>query len=231
MKVRAAILVLALLPVGAATTALGATKPKPKPLPKVCNLIVDDAGDEKYNGAVPGDGNDDIVSGDLSSNGKVITGVLRLAALAQPDPMSPLGEGYFLEFSAKGADNTLFLSARTYPTGTKYVFGYSAADPTSGINTSYTIGTATGSVDTAKKEVHITAPNAGFAPAGTKLTLGTKLLGPAATSYRIVGQAVVPSQSVGGQRVPIGGLLLPFDTASSSKSYVVGQASCVTPGK
>lgn len=230
MKVRAAILVLALLPVGAATTAVAATKPKPKPLPKVCNLIQDDKGDAKYNGAVPGDGNDDILSGDISSNGKVITGVLRMSALAQPDPMSPLGQAYFVDFNAKGAENTLFLSARTYPTGTKYVFGYSAVDPTSKLNTSYTIGAATGSIDTAKKEVHITAPNAGFAPAGSKLVLGTKLLGPTATTWRIVGQSVVPSQNVAGQRAPLGGLLLPFDTASSSKSYVIGQASCVKAG-
>jgi hypothetical protein len=226
MKLRATILVVSLLPLGAATSALAVTKPAAKP---VCNIIKDASGDAEYNGAVPGDGNDDIVSADVASDGKKITAVLRLAALAQPDPMAPLGQGFFVEFGAKGSDSNLFLSARTYPTGTKYVFGYSAPDPNTGINTSYTIGDATGSIDTAKKQVRITAVNSAFAPAGSKLTKGTKLLVPTATTYRIAGQGLVPSQSVAGTRVPIGGLLLPFDDASG-KTYTVGTLSCVKPG-
>jgi hypothetical protein len=226
MKVRAVLLVLALLPVGAASSALAVTRPKPKP---VCNIMVDDTGDASYNN-VPGDGNDDIVSGDLASNGKTITAVIRLASLAQPDPMAPTGQGFFVRWNAKGSDNQLFLSARTFPTGTQFAYGYSGADPTSGINTSYTLGAATGVVDTAKKEIRISAPNASFAAAGSKLPLNTKLLSPVAEAYRIAGQGVVPSQTVGGQRVPIGGLLLMFDDAAG-KSYVVGTPSCVTPGK
>jgi hypothetical protein len=225
MKVRATILVLSLLPVGAAATATAATKPTAKP---VCQIIKDAAGDAEYNGAVPGSDGDDITSADLASDGKKITAVLRLAAVSASDPSAPLGRGYFIEFGAKGSDSDLFLSARTYPTGTKYVFGYSAPDPNTGINTSYTIGDATGSVSPEKSEVRITAPNAGFAPSGTKLPKNTKLLTPTATVYRIVGQGLVPSQSVGGQRVPIGGFLLPFDDATG-KNYVVGAASCVKP--
>jgi hypothetical protein len=223
MKVRAALLIVSLLPLGAAASAVAATKPKP-----VCQIIKDAAGDAEYNGAVPGADGDDLTSADLASDGKKITAVLRLAAVAANDPMAPLGRGYFVEFGAKGSDSNLFLSARPYPTGTKFVYGYSAPDPNTGINTSYTIGDATGSVSPEKKEVRITAPNTGFAPSGTKLPKNTKLLTPTATVYRIAGQGLVPSQSVAGQRVPIGGLLLPFDDATG-KNYTVGALSCVKP--
>ena len=225
MKVRAAVLAVALLPLAATTSALAVTKPAPK---QVCHIVTDATGDASYNN-VPGDGNDDIVSGDLASDGKTLTVVLRLAALAEPDPTSPFGQGFFMRFNAKGSDNQLFMSARTFPTGTAFAYGYSGADPTSGINTSYTLGAATGVIDTAKKEVRISAPNAAFSAAGVKLLKGTKLTLPSAETYHIVGQGLVPSQSVGGQRVPIGGLLLQFDGATG-KSYVIGTPSCVKLG-
>jgi hypothetical protein len=225
MKVRAALLVLALLPTGAATTALAATKAKPvKP---VCNLVTDPSGDAGVS-PVPGDANDDILSADVASDGKKITAVLRMAAMAQPDP-AVLGRALTMEFSARGSENLLFLSARTYPTGTKYLFGYTAPDPKTNVTTRYTIGEATGSLNPAKKEVRITAPNAAFAPSGTKLPKATKLLALTASSDRILGQGAVPSQEVGGQRVTIGGLTLQFDDASG-KTYVVGTLSCVKPG-
>ena len=227
MKVRAALLIVALLPVGAASHAWGVSKPKAKP---VCQIIKDATGDAAYNGAVPGDGNDDVVSGDLASDGKTITGVIRLAALSQPDPMAPFGQGFFVRFTPKGTDKVLFVSARTYPTGTTFVYGYAAPDPNTGVNTSYTLGTAKGVLDTARKEVRISAPVAGFVPAQVKLVKGLKLLSPTADTWRIVGQGVVPSQEVGGARVPIGGLLLPFDDATGP-AYVVGTPSCVKPGK
>jgi hypothetical protein len=225
MKIRATVLIVALLPLGAATTALAATKPTAKP---VCQIIKDAAGDAEYNGAVPGADGDDLTSADIASDGKKITAVLRMAAVSANDPAAPLGRGYFITFGAKGSDNDLFLSARTYPTGTKFIYGYSAPDPKTGKNTTYTIGEATGSFSPENKEVRITAPNAAFAPAGTKLPKNTKLLTPAATIYRIAGQGLVPSQEVAGTRVPIGGLLLPFDDATG-KNYVVGSASCVKP--
>jgi hypothetical protein len=226
MKVRAVLLVLALLPTGAATSALAATRAKPAPKP-VCNLVTDATGDSGID-PVPGDANDDIVSADIASDGKKLTAVLRMAAMAQPDP-AVLGRALSMEFTAKGSENLLFLAARTYPTGTKYLFGYTADDPNTGVTTRYTIGEAVGSVDPAKKEVRITAPNAAFAPSGTKLVKGTKLSALTASSDRIFGQGVVPSQEVGGQRAPLGGLTLRFDDATG-KSYVVGTLSCVKPG-
>jgi hypothetical protein len=228
MKVRAVLLVLALLPTGAATSALAATKAKPvKP---VCNVIKDDTGDAALAGAVPGGADDDIVSADLSSDGKTVTAVVRMAALSANDPQSPLGRNYIVLFAAKGAEKLLFLSARTYPTGTQYVFGYQTDDETLPITISRPIGNASGFVDLAKKEVHISAPNAGFAPAGSKLPKATKLHSLEVRSYRMAGQGVVPSQEVGGQWVPVGGLSELFDDATGT-GYVVGTPSCVKPGK
>lgn len=227
MKTSAVVLAATLVASGAGSGALAATRPKPKP---VCQIIKDATGDAQYNGVVPGDGDDDIVSGDVSSDGKTVTAVLRLAALSGTDPQSPLGHNYIVTFGAHGADNTLFLAARTYATGTKYIFGYQTTDPTLPLNISRPIGDATGFVDLAKKEVHISAPNAAFAPAGTKLPRGSKLLGVGALSYRMVGQGVVPSQDAGGHWVPLGGVSEQFDDASGT-SYVVGTPSCVKPGK
>jgi hypothetical protein len=226
MKVRAIVLVFSLLPLGAATSALAVTKPKVKP---VCQIIKDGSGDAAYNGVLPGDGNDDVVSGDLASDGKTVTGVIRLAALAQPDPMAPFGQGFFVRFTPKGTDKVLFVSARTYPQGTAFVYGYAAPDPNTGVNTSYTLGTATGVVDTAKKEVRVSAPAAGFSAAQVKLVKGLKLLSPTADTWRLVGQGLVPSQEVGGTRVPLGGVLLPFDDATGP-AYVIGTPSCVKLG-
>ena len=224
MKTRAVLLALplALLSTGGALTVADAAKAP------VCNIVTDPAGDAGLS-AVPGEGNDDIVSADVASDGKTITGVLRLAALDANDPMAPFGHNYIVNFSAKGVENPLFLAARTYPTGTKFIFGYQSTDPTLPLNISYPIGDATGVVDLAKKEIRVSAPNAGFAPAGSKLTLGTKLLGVGALSYRIAGQGLVPSQSVGGHFVPLGGLSEQFDKAEGG-NYVVGTPSCVKPG-
>jgi len=224
MKARPVLLVLALLAPAIGPAAEAATRPRPKP---VCQIIKDAPGDATYNN-VPGDGNDDIVSGDLASDGRTVTGVLRLAALAQPDPAAPLGQAFFVRFSPRGSDKLLFLSARTFPSGTTYSFGYSADDPNTGINTSYTLGAAKGVVDSAKKEVRVTVPVTAFKAAGVSLVKGLKLLTPTAETYRIVGQGVVPSQEVGPARVPLGGVLLPFDEASGA-AYVVGTPSCARP--
>lgn len=228
MKTTTVLLALAVAATCAAPGAAAATKAKPK-VKSVCTIIKDDVGDASYNN-VPGDGNDDVLSGDLASDAKNITGVIRLGALAQPDPMAPLGQGFFVRFTPRGTDKVLFVSARTYPQGPAFVYGYSADDPATGVNTSYTIGTATGVIDTAKKEVRITAPLSGFKAAEVKLVPGLKMLSLTAETYRMAGQGFVPSQTVGGQRVPLGGFLLQFDEGTGT-SYVLGTPSCVKVGK
>jgi hypothetical protein len=127
----------------------------------------------------------------------------------------------------------MFMSARTYPQGMKYVYGYQAEDPNTGVNTNYALGDAAGAVDTAKGEIHISVPVKGFVDgAKAKLAPGAKLAGLSATVDRIVGQGFVPSQSPapGAPRVPLGGFLLAFDDAAGG-TYVMGTPSCVAVGK
>ena len=227
MKTRATLLAASLLVAAGTVAATAAPAAKP-----VCNLVVDEKGDAVYNN-VPGADGDDIVSADVASDAKTITAVLRTAALPASDPQAPLGRGYFVLFTAPGSQDLLFLSARTYPQGTQFVYGYQAADPNTGVNTSYTLGTATGVVDSAKAEVRMSAPIKAFVDgAKAKLAKGAKLSGLAAQTYRIAGQGIVPSQTPvpGGPRVPLGGLLMPFDDAAGG-SYVMGSKSCVVVGK
>lgn len=219
MKVRAALLVVSLLPLGVASASLAAT---PK---KVCNIVTDPKGDAQLEG-VPGNDNDDILSADIATDGKNLTAVVRMAGMAAADPMAPFGRHYLVQFEAKGADTTLFLAARTYPTGTQYVYGYSGTNLV--LNTSYVQGDAKGSIDTAKHEVRITVPNKVFASHGAKFPKGSKIA-PTITVYRMLGQGVVRSQQVGPAYVPVGGLSEAFDDAAG-KSYVVGTPSCVKPG-
>ena len=219
MKLRTALLALTLLPVGIATTAQAAAKP-------LCQAVKDAAGDAALE-AVPGNANDDILSADLASDGKLLTAVVRMGGVDTADPEAPLGRHYLVQLDAKGGDTTLFLSARTYPTGTQFLYGYSGTNVV--LSTSYVMGQAKGFIDAAKKEVHITVPVSVFASHGAKFLKGTKVT-PTITVYRMMGQGVVPSQQVRPAYVPLGGVSEAFDNASG-KSYVVGTRTCVTPGK
>lgn len=208
-------------------TALGAvpaSAAKPKAPAKACNLIVDDAGDATPEPGVPSDDSLDIVGGDFASNGKKLTGVIKLKALQQQNPRSPLGQVYFAIFTVKGLADTLTLSATLAPSGTQYHFGYQGVDPTSGLNTSYTIGTATGKIT--GSEIKITAEVAKF-PQKAKLKNGVAVTSLVAESRNLLGQRAVPSQNVGPVRVPLGGLTLLADDADGKK-YTLGTPSCVT---
>lgn len=231
MKTRACLLATTVVltgGVGAAGLVPSALAAHAKP---VCNLVVDPAGDAEVAG-VPGGSGDDILSGDFASDGVLLTGVVRMAGLSANDPEWLNGRAYFAEFTAPGSKDVLFLQARAYPTGVIYSYGYSGVDPTSGVNTSYTLGAATGVVDVAKKEVRITAPVKGFVDgAKAKIAKGAKIGGLGTRVYRQGGQGLVPSQTVGGVRVPVGGLNLLLDEAAGTGSYVLGTASCVAVGK
>jgi hypothetical protein len=227
MKARVALLAMSLLVTGGVGAVSSASAKTVKP---VCDLVQDAKGDAGYN-HVPGNNSDDIVSADVASNSTTITGVLRTAGLTVPDPEAPLGRNYTVLFTAPGSADVLYLSARTYPQGTQFFYGYQAVDPSTTVKTNYSLGSATGVVDTAKGEVHVSVPVKSFvAGAKAKLAPGAKLTGLEATVDRIVGQGFVPSQNVGPQRVPFGGLLLPFDDATGG-SYVMGTPSCVVVGK
>jgi hypothetical protein len=225
MKARALLLSTSLVLAGFAGVATAAPKAKP-----VCNLVADATGDANLGGA-PGGAGDDIVSADIATDAKTLTGVVRMAGLAANDPEWLNGRAYFAEFTAPGSADVLFVQARAYPTGTIWSYGYSGVDPTSGINTSYTLGSATGVIDEAKKEVRISAPVKGFVDgAKAKIGPGVKLKGLGARVYRQGGQGLVPSQEVAGTRVPLSGLNVLLDDAAGG-TYVMGTPSCVAVGK
>jgi hypothetical protein len=194
--------------------------------PKACNLIVDDKGDSAAS-AVPGDESVDILSGDLASNAKTVSGAIRLSKLTNPNPQAPFGQVYFILFSVKGSPDTLTLSATLSPAGTQFKYGYEGVDPNTGVNTSYTLGDAQGTVS--GNEIRIWADIAKFPQAKLiKPNVKTTLL--EAEARRMYGQRFVPSQEAGGVRVPLGGVTLVFDEAAG-KSYYFGQSSCLPVGK
>lgn len=234
MKAQVTLLAAALVIGGAgyASAAPAKAKAKPKPVAPVCNLVVDEKGDAKYNN-VPGAAGDDIVTADLANDATTITGVVRLAGMSANDPQAPLGRNYSVLFTAPGSADLLFMSARTYPQGPKFVYGYQAEDPNTGVNTNFSLGDASGVVDLAKGEVRISVPIKGYVDgAKAKLAPGAKLAGLTASVDRIGGQGFVPSQVLvpGTPRVPLGGFLLPFDNATGG-SYLMGTPSCVAVGK
>lgn len=227
MKTRVALLATSLLVTGGVGAASAASAKTTKP---VCNLIQDAKGDSGVS-PVPGSDGDDIVSADIANDATTITAVVRVAALTLPDPQAPLGRSYSVLFTAPGSSDLLYVAARTYPQGTKYIYGYQAVDPSTTVTTNYTLGDATGAVDTAKGEIHISVPIKAFVDgAKAKLAKGAKLVGLEASVDRIYGQGVVPSQNVGPQRVPLGGVTLRFDDATGG-SYIMGTPSCVAVGK
>jgi hypothetical protein len=194
---------------------------------KACKLITDDAGDSVYNN-VPGDDSVDIVGGDFASNAKKITAIVRVKQFTDPDPQSPLGQIYFVVFTVRGVPDELTLSANFLPNGVSYKYGYQGTDPASGLNTSYTLGDATGT--RVGNEIRISVDVAKY-PQAKKMKVGTAVTAITAEARRLHGQRVVPSQDTPvGVRAPLGGVTTTWDDAAGKK-YTLGAPSCVAVGK
>jgi hypothetical protein len=209
LKLARPALCLALVASVSAAGAAGAvTKPKPKP---VCNLITDPKGDSSLTTAQqlpPAEDGLDVVGGDIAGNAKQLTAVIRLASVAVPQS-APLGYGTVYTFRAPDSTTDLYFRYASSPAfGNTAEFGYD--DDTNGLTS---LGTADVKVDTAKNEIHLTAPTSGFDGHGT-IKPGTKL-----------GEMTIKTSRDGVV------FLLYADEAAASKSYTVGTLSCVTPGK
>ena len=206
MRARPA-LALALLPALLAAGAATAAPAKAKP---VCDLIKDAAGD----GAVVTASADlDILSGDLASDGKKITAVLRLAGdPSAANPQALGGKNYYVSFTAGGQPQ--FLAAEFAPVlGATYSTGFEEDVNGVGNKTSDT-EPATGKVD--GNVITITAPLSAFGGRAS-LKPGKKLSGLTAEVFALVGTGAT------------GGLLALADDATGS-GYTAGAASCVKPG-
>jgi hypothetical protein len=207
------------------------------PAKRVCNLQTDDKGDPVARLPVPlpapgvpvpaaADG-DDIVTADIASSRDTITAVIRPAALAATDPVAPFGRNYVLVFSSPGSLGELFLGVRTFPTGPVFSFGYIGTKP-DGTAGSVRLGDATGVVDVTRREVRISAPIRGFAPAKADLRVGRAVIG--LTTF--ISRSATPlanQDAPTGQRLPTG-TVVPVDDAFGG-SYVLGTPSCVPVGK
>jgi hypothetical protein len=199
---------------GAASAATKA-KPKRKPAPPkpVCNLITDPAGDASLQPPVPSDDSLDVLSGDLASNAKNVTAVLRLKDLGATSPTQITGRNYYLLFSLPKADNPVYFSYEDAGPVLGASFSWGDLEPGAGGVGTYTKkGDATGTVDTAKNEIRITVPVADVRDLAS-IAPGVKV-----TNLHVSTTAVV------------GVLVFDVDSAAAAKSYVAGYPSCVKPG-
>lgn len=180
-----------------------------------CNLVTDLKGDgtgflftdEDY---LPNNPQLDLVSGDIASDGKTVTAVVRLDQLALTDSSSPTGRTYYANFTVGEAQ--LFLAAALDGAGAATFSGGFIETRRSNL------GEATGVVDVAKKEVRISAPVTLFTEKA-KIAKGTKILDLNLLAQRYVGHrsavGVTPSA----------------DAAEGGKTYTAGAKSCVVVGK
>lgn len=201
-----ALVLTGVLAVGA-TTATAAVK---KPAPPVCNLVTDDAGDTAYL-ALPNSDTIDILSADVASDGKNLTGVIRVKKYTPNETSTVYGKRFIVAFEGAGL-KPMYLTLLDYPVGQVFNFGSTSVDAAG--RTTYTSdGAATGTIDAATGVIRISTTAAALKDAGYgTLTKGKDLSGINAVTFRRVGTS-----------------LMPGDDAVSSKKYKVGAASCVKP--
>lgn len=215
MSVRAALtasLVLAL-----ATTGTASAKPKaPKP---VCNLVTDGKNDTfalrtqtSLGTYGPQEDALDIVSMDIASNAKTVTGVIRVLGLGATPRTSPYGTSYEIEWTVPGSDNHYyFAAARTVKDGDTFSAGYRSGS----LNTATKLADATGRFDVEHNEIRVSTPVATFNGQGKGMQPGVKISfgGLDQTASRNAGVSVFA------------------DVASSGAVYLTGAPSCVVPGR
>lgn len=187
------------------------------PAKAVCNLMSDPKGDASFLDVAPNDRSLDIVSADVATDAKTLTGVVRVDAYSAISPTSPLGRGYYVLFNAPKAEFPIYLNVQITPDLTRYSWGTRQTLP-SGSGRYVRSGDATGVIDAASNELRISVPLKDVA-AVAKLTPGTKLTALTANTTAVLGTSAT------------GGLVATIDDAAGTKPYIVGTKSCVTPGK
>lgn len=230
MQVRLALVPLLVVAGLAAPVANAAPKPKPS-----CLTISDPKGDTFAVRAQDGQGAYgpqenalDIVSGDLASDGKVVTAVVRLASFSRAIASSPQGFTVGVDFLIGSSATSVVRLQGVLISGSADRFEVSAkaTDALPNVPSTY-VGEATGVVDEKKGEIRITAPAALLAPYGA-LKAGTKLI-PNEAESATASRGVPPITTTPGQPMTTRG---PFaDIAAGGRTVAVGAPSCVVPGK
>ncbi len=222
-----------LLAAGALIAPMAEAAPKPKAKPS-CMTITDPKGDtfairSQDQRSVYGPQEDalDVVSGDLASDGKVVTAVVRIAKLSRAINLSPTGFTAGMDFRIGTSDFVVRLQAnliRNAPDRFEVAARSFEALP----NTPSTfVGTVTGVVDEKKGEVRIHAPAAMLAPYGP-IKPGVKLTPNEAESATVARGVPAVTSSPGAPMTNRG----PFaDIAAGGRFVLVGAPSCVVPGK
>jgi hypothetical protein len=228
---------LALVPLvaaGALVAPMAEAAPKAPKAKPACMTITDPKGDtfaarsQDQQGVYgPQEDGLDVVSGDLASDGKTVTAVVRIAALSRAINLSPTGFTAGVDFRIGISDTVVRLQAniiRNQPDRFEV-----AARPADAVpNTPSTfVGVVTGVVDEKAGEVRIHAPAAMLDPFGP-IKPGVKLT-PNEAESATVARGVPAVTSVPGQPMSSRG---PFaDIAAAGKFILVGAPSCVVPGK
>jgi len=245
MRTRAVVIagLCATVAISGTANAAGHKKAKPKPVPPVCNLVTDPAGDSPFDpvgtglSQMPEDDNGDILSADLASDGKFVTAVIRAKSLATPGKAYPGAHLYMLSWTVPGHDTPVYLGGTIDPNpaagavfGPQFVFGDGGTvGPSTFSLFYYNIGATNvkGTVDAAKNTITMSVPISAISKYG-KFTPGNTFSGLQASSQALVNGPVLPSNepAVGGS-IAWG---FPEDTADGTKTYKAGAPSCVKPG-
>jgi hypothetical protein len=206
--------------------AHAASKPKTP-----CQWVKDEKNDTFLARAAEGNPNNpqepglDITSADLASDGKTVTAVIRIAKWSPSVQTAPLGYGFAFTFLPPLSNMEASLRA-VFITGQAPYYEATYRDPSVPNGPSTFLSLATGSVNTAKGEIHISAPATAFAPIGL-IKKGAKLF--PGTDTATSGRAVPPTPGTAGQ--PTATRMVFSDAAATGKPYTVGAPSCVVPGK
>jgi len=213
LRTAAVIGLISAVALGGAAQAAPKRKPKPAPVAPVCHLILDDKGDATGGVIAPGNVPAwDIISGDVATDAKTLTTVIRVDKLSKSSNEDPLGSQWRFDFLV--GDKHLYTQASSTPFGDKFGFGYTDT-------TSHGVAAAgaTGVFDLEKSEVRISVPLSGV-ESQAKITPGTALTGLAAQAGDYINTA-------GGSP----SLSNSADAATGAKPYRAGDASCVVVGK
>lgn len=206
------------LPVCAALAAALTLSPVASAGPS-CPFVTDPRGDYNRGGIIPPENPSpvvDILSGDIVSNDRYLTVVVRLASLDELDPLSPLGHLYQVKFMVDGKTRAL--------RGTYGFDGYSASVSGDDHTEPY-LGPASMTVNVNRAEITMTAPTSLLA-----VTRGATIRRIAFSAHGNngpnAGRNDRPHVTSGDSAHDSGRI----DLATTRRTYVAGSPGCVRVG-